>query len=133
LESVGVLREELQSAMTLGCSVFRDGVGLEDTLERIRELKRRYKKVGLSFGGRVFNFELEEALELGNLLDVAEAVVFCALHREESRGAHYRDDFPVRDDEKWLRHSLVWVSPEGLQVWYKPVVVSRFEPKERKY
>jgi succinate dehydrogenase / fumarate reductase flavoprotein subunit len=133
LENVSVLRGEMQVAMTGGCSVFRDRAGLEGTLQKIRELRLRYRNVGLSSGGRSFSFELEEALELGNMLVVAEAIVSCSLRREESRGAHFRGDFPVRDDGVWLRHSLVSASPSGLRVGFKPVVISRFEPKERTY
>jgi succinate dehydrogenase / fumarate reductase flavoprotein subunit len=77
--------------------------------------------------------ELMEAIELGFLLDCAEAVTASALAREESRGAHYREDFPARDDANWLKHTLIARTSGGLQLFYKPVVITRFEPKERVY
>ncbi|MDP9351284.1 MAG: succinate dehydrogenase/fumarate reductase flavoprotein subunit, partial [Chloroflexota bacterium] len=80
-----------------------------------------------------YNSELLETLELGYLLDLSETVVEGALARQESRGGHYREDFPQRDDVQFLQHTLVYHTPDGLQVRYKPVKVTRFEPKERKY
>jgi succinate dehydrogenase / fumarate reductase flavoprotein subunit len=76
---------------------------------------------------------LEEAFELGNMLETAEAIVFSALQREESRGAHFRSDFPERNDAVWLRHTLVSQTPRGLSVDFKPVVVTRFKPQARRY
>jgi succinate dehydrogenase / fumarate reductase flavoprotein subunit len=80
-----------------------------------------------------FNYELEEALELENMLKTAETIVFSALQRKESRGAHYRSDFPERNDAKWLKHTLVYAAPEGLKLSYKRVTVTRFPPEERRY
>jgi succinate dehydrogenase / fumarate reductase flavoprotein subunit len=119
--------------MTHQCSVFRDKPTLEQALNRIRELKGRAANMGLTCSGKRFNYELEEAFELQNMLKLAEAMVLSALKREESRGAHYRNDFPSRNDVAWLRHSLVFNSPMGLEVRYKPVTITRFEPKERVY
>jgi succinate dehydrogenase / fumarate reductase flavoprotein subunit len=82
---------------------------------------------------RSFNYELEEALELENMLKTAETMVFSALQRKESRGAHYRQDFPERNDEEWLKHTLVYATPDGLTLRYKPVTITRFPPKERRY
>jgi succinate dehydrogenase / fumarate reductase flavoprotein subunit len=132
-ERVNVIREEMKRVMMDKCSVFRDRAGLQEALDKIRELKNRYKHLGLTFNGRNFNYELEEALELGNMLKTAETIVFSALQREESRGAHFRNDFPERNDEAWLKHTLVFKSAEGLTPQYKPVTITRFEPKERKY
>jgi succinate dehydrogenase / fumarate reductase flavoprotein subunit len=127
------IREEMQNVMTHQCSVFRDRRGLEQALEKIRELKVRYANIGLTFKGKGFNYELEEAFELGNMLKTAEAIVFSALKREESRGAHFRSDFPERNDKDWLKHTLVFQASEGLVADYKPVTVTRFEPKVRRY
>ncbi len=132
-ERVNMIREEMQKVMMDKCSVFRDSAGLHQALDKIRELKNRYSKVGLTHKGGSFNYELEEALELRNMLKTAEAIVFSALQREESRGAHFRNDFPERNDEAWLKHTLVFKSAEGLTAQYKPVTIIRFEPKERKY
>jgi succinate dehydrogenase / fumarate reductase flavoprotein subunit len=132
-ERVGRIREEMQREMTLRCSVFRDKAGLLVALEKIRELKGRLANVGLTSRGKRFNFELEEAFEVENMLKAAEATVFAAVHREESRGAHYRSDFPQRNDKTWLRHSLVFPTDEGLKVDFKAVSVTRFAPKPRTY
>ena len=132
-ERVSKLREEMQMVMTEKCSVFRERRGLEEALEGIRQLRGRYANVGLTSPARSFNFELEEAFELGNMLEAAEAIVFSALQREESRGAHFRSDFPERNDEVWLRHTLVHQTPSGLSVDFKPVAVTRFQPQARRY
>ena len=107
--------------------------GLEQALERIRELQGRMANLELMYKGKHFNYELEEALELEVMLKLAEAIVYSALQREESRGAHYRKDFPERNDEAWLKHTLIFRRPSGFEVQYKPVVVTRFEPKARVY
>jgi succinate dehydrogenase / fumarate reductase flavoprotein subunit len=132
-EKLHSIREEMQRAMMDKCSVFRDSADLQQALDKICELKNRYARLGLTYKGVSFNYELEEALELGNMLKTAEAIVFSALQREESRGAHFRNDFPERNDQAWLKHTLVFKSVEGLKVQHKPVTVTRFEPKARKY
>jgi succinate dehydrogenase / fumarate reductase flavoprotein subunit len=132
-ERVAMIREEMENTMTQLCSVFREKKGLEQALNRIHELQARMANLGLSYRGKRFNYELEEALELNNMLKLSEVIVYSALQREESRGAHYRNDFPERDDEAWLKHTLVFQTSTGLLTQYKPVVVTRFEPKARKY
>jgi len=132
-EKVGGIREEMQREMALHCSVFRDRAGLLKALAKIRELKGKFAQVKLTSKETRFNFELEEAFELENMLKAAEAVVFSALQREESRGAHFRSDFPERNDAEWLRHSLVFQTPDGLTAGFKPVSVTRFAPKARTY
>jgi fumarate reductase flavoprotein subunit len=97
-------------------------------------LQERYRNVALDDHGRTFNTELISALELGFMLDVAQSIVECALHRTESRGAHQRTDFPARDDQKFLAHSLVHrKSDDTLQVDYLPVTITRWPPGERVY
>jgi succinate dehydrogenase / fumarate reductase flavoprotein subunit len=132
-ERVPVLRSEMQCLMTDKCSVFRTKVELEEALEEVRRLKEKCANVGLVNKSRMFNYELQEAFELANMLKTAEAIVFCALQRRESRGAHYRNDYPERNDEEWLKHTLVHVAPEELRIAYKPVSIPRFAPEKRKY
>ncbi len=132
-ERVGSLREEMQATLTELCSVFRDKNGLEQALHRVRELQGKMASLGLTYSGKRFNYELEDALELNNMLKLAELIVYSALQREESRGAHYRNDFPNRNDDAWFKHTLISGTSAGLEIQYKPVVVTRFEPKARKY
>jgi succinate dehydrogenase / fumarate reductase flavoprotein subunit len=132
-ERVSRIREKIQRVMMDKCSVFRDRKGLEHALDEVRKLKRRYGNLSLTHKERMFNYELEEALELGNMLKTAEVTVLSALKREESRGAHYRSDFPERNDESWLKHTLVFQTSKGLQLRYKPVTVTRFQPDVRRY
>ncbi|MEZ4624719.1 MAG: hypothetical protein R2843_08020 [Thermomicrobiales bacterium] len=102
-------------------------------MDEIRDLKSRYANVAIGDKGKRFNTDLLEAHELGCLLDCAEATTFGALARQESRGGHYRDDFEARDDVNWLAHTLAYKSPGGIEIDKKPVTITRFEPKERKY
>ncbi len=132
-ERVPMLRAALQQLMTEKCSVFRTNDCLKEALEEIRQLQKRLVNVGLVNKGRVFNFELQEALELCNMLKIAEAIVFSALQRKESRGAHYRSDYPERNDEEWLAHTLVSAVSEGLKAEYKSVSITRFAPERRRY
>jgi succinate dehydrogenase / fumarate reductase flavoprotein subunit len=113
--------------------VVRDGKGLQQAADGIRALKERYAKVSIQDHGHTFNTDLMEALELGFMLDCAELVTAGALAREESRGGHYRDDFPLRDDVNWLKHTLAYLEPEGVRMSSKPVTITRFQPKERVY
>ncbi len=132
-EHVGTIRKEMQSIMTQLCSVFRNRKGLEEALQQINVLRSKLSDVGLTYKGKHFNYELEDALELTNMLSLAEAIVYSAMQREESRGAHYRTDFPERNDISWLKHTLISQTPRGQQCRYKPVTIRRFEPKARKY
>jgi len=133
-ESTGPIRAEMQEVMMDKVSVFRHQEALEEALEKVRELKERYRQISVQDRGNCFNRELLDAIELGYMLDLAEVITLGALNREESRGAHSREDFPKRDDEKWLVHTMFRHSTdEGPQVFFKPVTITRFEPKERKY
>jgi succinate dehydrogenase / fumarate reductase flavoprotein subunit len=128
------IRSELQEVMMDKVSVFRTGAELLRALEKIKGLKERYRQVSLQDKGNCFNRDLLEAIELGYMLDLAEVISLGALKREESRGAHYREDYPDRDDENWLVHTLCKFSAaEGPQISYKPVTITRFQPKERTY
>ena len=128
------IRSELQEVMMDKVSVFRTGENLLRALEKVRDLKGRYKQVSLQDKGNCFNRDLLEAIELEYMLDLAEVISLGALKREESRGAHSREDYPDRDDEKWLVHTLCKFSDaKEPQISYKPVTITRFQPKERTY
>jgi succinate dehydrogenase / fumarate reductase flavoprotein subunit len=133
-ERVGELRSTLQEAMDVNAQVFRTAETLTNALTVIRSLQERYANVTVQDKGRRFNTDLLEAIELGFLIDLAEVVVVGALAREESRGGHFREDFPTRDDELFLRHTMAYRDAElGVRLDYKPVTVTRYQPMERKY
>jgi succinate dehydrogenase / fumarate reductase flavoprotein subunit len=132
-ESVAAIRTELQAAMMDDVGVYRDGKLLAAALAKVRELEGRYEHVSIADDGTVFNTELLEANELGYLLDLAHVTVVAALARTESRGAHSREDYPERDDANWLKHSLAYQGKDGPNLRYKPVSITRFEPKPRTY
>jgi succinate dehydrogenase / fumarate reductase flavoprotein subunit len=113
--------------------VFRTGEGLTRAVERLRDLRQRYEGVAVRSGGRIFNLDMLRVLELGTMIDLALATTEAALAREESRGAHSRLDFPARDDNRWLRHTLAYHTDSGPRLDYKPVVVDQFQPQERVY
>jgi succinate dehydrogenase / fumarate reductase flavoprotein subunit len=114
--------------------IFRSAKGMQNALQVVRELKERFKHVGVTDSGSVFNMELMNIWELGNLLDLAEVTTVSAIARTESRGGHSREDFPERDDKNWLKHSLAFVDGKGrIDLKYKPVVITKFEPKVRTY
>ena len=133
-ENLGAVLADMQVVMMDKVSVFRDKPGLTAALETIQALKKRYDGISIQDKGQCYNRELLDLIELGHMLDLAEVIVLGALHREESRGAHFREDFPQRDDEKFLAHTLVCLDAAKVpQVSTKPVTITRFEPKERKY
>jgi succinate dehydrogenase / fumarate reductase flavoprotein subunit len=130
---VGKIRRELQEVMMDKVSVLRTGDELRECLDKVRDLKAQYAQVRLDDRHIAFNLDLMEALELGYLLDCAEALVASALNRTESRGAHYREDFPKRDDANWLKHTLAYRKGDDITFRYKPVVITKYPPQERKY
>jgi succinate dehydrogenase / fumarate reductase flavoprotein subunit len=133
-ERVDPLRQKMQSVMMEYGSVFRDEQGLKKGIEAIQSLKKAYQTIELVGKGKTYNYELMEAIELGNQLDLAEVILTSALHRKESRGAHFREDFPARADRYYLKHTLVFKKArEGLVVKYKPVKITRFQPQARIY
>ncbi|MBL8023605.1 MAG: succinate dehydrogenase flavoprotein subunit [Elusimicrobia bacterium] len=132
-ESAADIRSELQAAMMDDCGVYRNEEGLRRVQEKIAALRVRYEGVGVSDKGKEFNTELLEALELENLLDLAVSTVVSALARKESRGAHAREDYPKRDDKNFLSHTLAYRKDAGVELKYKPVVITKFQPQERKY
>ncbi|HWY49503.1 MAG TPA: fumarate reductase (quinol) flavoprotein subunit [Bryobacteraceae bacterium] len=133
-ERIATIREEMQKTMEQSAGIYRSGESLERGANKLRELQERFLDVGLDDHSRTFNTELVAALELGSMLDVAEAMIQCALHRTESRGAHQRTDFPARDDQNFLAHSVVARQEDGVpQVSYLPVTITRWPPAERVY
>ena len=127
------IRKEMQEVMFDHVSVFRTEQGMEQALKVVRELKEKYNGIRVEDQGMVFNTDLLEAWELGCLLDSAEVTTVSALERTESRGAHAREDYPDRLDKKWLKHTIAFLEPDGVKLKYKPVTITRFEPKERVY
>ncbi|MBT3167249.1 succinate dehydrogenase flavoprotein subunit [Streptomyces sp. Vc74B-19] len=137
-ERVAELRRELQETMDANVMVFRTEQTIKTAVEKIAELRERYKNVAIQDKGKRFNTDLLEAIELGNLLDLAEVMAVSALARKESRGGHYREDYPNRDDVNFMRHTMAYreVGADGtetVRLDYKPVVQTRYQPMERKY
>ena len=132
-ERASTLREELSSTMNRYVGVFRDEGGLKKALEKVYELKERYRRVYIDDRGDVFNTDLQGVLELRSILTLAETIVLGAINRKESRGAHFRRDYPERDDDRWLKHSLFSIKDGEIEIDYKDVTITRFPPKERRY
>ncbi|MEV6960031.1 succinate dehydrogenase flavoprotein subunit [Streptomyces sp. NPDC051207] len=137
-ERVSTLRRELQETMDANVMVFRTEQTIKTAVEKIAELRERYKNVAIQDKGKRFNTDLLEAIELGNLLDLAEVMAVSALARKESRGGHYREDYPNRDDVNFMRHTMAYREvgadgTESVRLDYKPVVQTRYQPMERKY
>jgi len=132
-EKMDPIRQKMQSVMMDYGSVFRNEEGLKKGTEEIRILKERYKDMEILDKGKHFNFELMEAIELDHQLNLSEVILFSALHRRESRGAHFREDFPMRADRYYLKHTLIYQTAKGPGVRYKPVKITRFQPEARVY
>ncbi len=132
-EKVGVIRHELQETMMAKLGIFREEKDMKEMLDKVHELEERVEHIQIDDKGMNFNTDLTEALELHNLLHFAEIIVNGALNRQESRGSQFRTDYPKRDDKNWLKHTLAF-KKEGKVIFdYKPVVITKFQPKERKY
>ncbi|MCL7412219.1 MAG: FAD-binding protein [ANME-2 cluster archaeon] len=132
-ENAADIRMQLQSNMILKCGIFRDIDGLTHMQQLIIALKERFNNIGFRDRGMTFNTELVEALELKNMLDFSETIVAGAMAREESRGAHARTDFLMRDDEHWMKHTLAYRGEQGPVLDYKPVTMTRYGPQRRMY
>jgi succinate dehydrogenase / fumarate reductase flavoprotein subunit len=140
-ERIAAIRKELQEQMDRNAQVFRTDETLAAVTETIHGLRERYRNVQVQDKGRRFNTDLLEAVELGFLLDLAEVVVYSARNRKESRGGHMRDDYPKRDDENYMKHTMAYLTgdphssnaADHIKLDWKPVVVTRYQPMERKY
>jgi len=140
-ERLATLRKELQEEMDRNAQVFRTDDSLRSVAKTIHSLRERYKNIGIHDRGKRFNTDLLEAIELGFLLDIAEVVVASALERKESRGGHMRDDYPDRNDEKYLVHTMAYLTGDAtsanvedhISIDWKPVVITNYPPMERKY
>lgn len=124
---------ELKNVMFADVGIYRNEKDMNSALDKVRELQSRFKHVKVSDTGKIFNTELLNAWELGNLLEIAEVVAASALNRKESRGGHSREDYPERDDANWLKHTLIAKKNGRLEVNYKPVVITKHQPKARVY
>ncbi|MEV0031927.1 fumarate reductase (quinol) flavoprotein subunit [Nocardia sp. NPDC050793] len=133
-ERIAHIRTEMQETLETSAGIYRDGDALAEAADKLRELRDRFGSARLDDHSRAFNTELVAVLELSCMLDVAECIVACALAREESRGAHQRTDFPARNDERFLAHSVIHRQPDGSgRVSYLPVTITRWPPGERVY
>lgn len=134
MERVPELRTELQSSMTENAGVFRTEESLKKQKEILKELHKRYKNIRIDDKSNVYNTDLQEAIELGHMLDYAAFIVEGALARKESRGAHYRNDYTTRDDKKFLKHTYAYMGKRGaIKLEYADVVLGKFEPQARTY
>jgi succinate dehydrogenase / fumarate reductase flavoprotein subunit len=127
------IRERMRNVMMAKVGIYRNGPDMAAAVAEIKELRGLYREIGCPDTSRAFNTAVLEIFELGNLLDNAYLTAVCALNREESRGAHAREDYPERDDPGWLKHTLAWLEGEEVRIGYKPVDISRWEPKPRTY
>ncbi|NII50133.1 succinate dehydrogenase flavoprotein subunit [Frigoribacterium endophyticum] len=140
-ERIATLRKELQDSMDRNAQVFRTEETLDEVTHVIADLRDRFKNISVQDKGKRFNTDLLEAIELGFLLDLAEVVVYSARSRQESRGGHFREDYPTRDDENWLVHTMAYLTGDAhsslagdhIRLDTKPVVITNYQPMERKY
>ncbi len=130
---IGLVRQAFQDCMTEHCGVFRTASVMAEGLEKLRTIRQQAEQVYLDDQGTVWNSELVEALELQSLLIVGEMILTGALNRQESRGSHCREDYGDRDDSNFLKHTMAYYSPAGIDIRYRPVAITLFQPKERKY
>ena len=132
-EKIAVIRKELQDTMDKNAQVYRTEDSLNEALDKIKELRKRYEHIQVQDRGMRFNTDLLEAIELGFLLDLAEVLAFTARERRESRGGHFREDFETRDDEKFMVHSMAYKTESDIKIDWKPVTITNYPPMERKY
>ncbi|MEN9737162.1 MAG: hypothetical protein RJA26_395 [Actinomycetota bacterium] len=132
-EKVAVLRKELQDTMDKNAQVYRTEESLKESLAKIAELRERYQHISIQDQGQRFNTDLLEAVEMGFLLDLAEVLAYTALERRESRGGHFREDYPERDDKKFMVHSMAYKNGDKIKLGWKPVTITNYQPMERKY
>ncbi|MDQ1263702.1 MAG: succinate dehydrogenase / fumarate reductase, flavoprotein subunit [Campylobacterota bacterium] len=133
-ETIPALREELQQCMTANAGAFRTGETLSIASAKIKELREKFKHIRIKDKSKVFNTEMQEAIEFGHMLDYSAFIVESAIERKESRGAHYREDYLARDDENFLKHTMAYMDNNGnISLEYMPVVLGKHELKARNY
>jgi len=132
-ERIADIRSEMQMSMEEGIGVYRSEESMKKTCNKLADLRGRFANIKVEDTKGVFNTEITSALELDFMLDIAQAVAHCALDRKESRGSHTRTDFPKRDDDQYLKHSLAYRTQGEPKVDYLPVAITRWQPEERKY
>jgi succinate dehydrogenase / fumarate reductase flavoprotein subunit len=132
-EKIAVIRKELQDTMDKNAQVYRTEESLNEALDKIKELRKRYEHIQVQDRGMRFNTDLLEAIELGFLLDLAEVLAFTARERRESRGGHFREDYETRNDEKFMVHSMAYKTESEIKIDWKPVTITNYPPMERKY
>jgi succinate dehydrogenase / fumarate reductase flavoprotein subunit len=130
---ISAIKDELGRTMNEYVAVFRDQAGLDKALEVVRRLKEEEKTAYIDDRGTIFNQDVLGAIELGYMLDCAEAIVLGSLERRESRGAQYRTDYPERNDEDWLKHIDISRNGDEPELTYSPVTITQWEPQERTY
>ncbi len=127
------IRTDFQDCMTQHCGVFRTAELMQSGLQQLQQLQQQYSQIYLDDKGSCWNTEIVEALEMRSLMIVAQLILTSALNRQESRGAHFREDYSERDDRNFLKHTMAYYSPAGIDLQYRPVTITMFEPQERKY
>ncbi len=130
---INQVRQAFQDTMTEYCGVFRTEALMRQGWEKLQQLQQQYTEIYLDDKGSCWNTEIVEALELQNLMVVGQMILSSALNRQESRGAHFREDYPERDDVNFLKHTMAYYSPAGIDIQYRPVTITMFQPQERKY
>ena len=130
---IGSVRDAFQDCMTQHCGVFRTEELMREGLTKLQQLQEQYSQIYLDDKGTCWNTEIIEALELRSLIVVGQLILTSALNRQESRGAHFREDYSQRDDANFLKHTMAYYSPAGIDLQYRPVTITLFEPQERKY
>ena len=133
-ESTADIRTEMKHAMMQKCGVFREEKPLQELMGELQELRSRFERASVMDRGRRFNTDILETIEMDHMLELTLVVAAGALARQESRGGHSRRDYPQRDDQSWLKHTLAYRQEDGTPALrYKPVEIVKYEPQERKY
>jgi succinate dehydrogenase / fumarate reductase flavoprotein subunit len=132
-ENPAHIRRELRTLMDKHAGVYRTGESMQEGLDKIADLKQRFRKITVQDKSRIYNSNLIQTLETENMLELAGVLLFAGLAREESRGGHARTDFTQRDDANFLAHSMVYYTGDKPRLEYKPVTITNWKPVERKY